>query len=204
MTEYSQAVPTWAYHRRLYNWILSLAHHPHATFCLALLSLAESSVFPIAPDILMIALALERRSMTWVYAIITTISSVVGGVIGYFIGAVLWEHFSSFFFHYVFSEALFWKVSLLYHEWGFWAIFVAAFTPIPYKVFTVSAGVFQISFPLFVIASIIGRGARFFLVAALLWYYGPSTKKFIDKYFNLLSIAFVVILLGGFYILTPQ
>lgn len=191
----------WALHRRLYDWVLSFAHSKHSRRALFILSFTEASVFPIAPDILQIALTLERRHLAWTYAGISAIASVLGGVLGYAIGAGLWHVMSNFFFQYVFSESTFLNVQKLYNEWGFSAVFVAAFTPIPYKVFTLAAGVCQISLPVFIFASLIGRSARFFLVAALLWWYGPSIKQFIERYFNLLSIGVVVLLICGFAIL---
>lgn len=191
----------WALHRRLYNWVLSLAHHKHSTLALCLLSFAESSFFPIAPDVLQIALTLERRDRAWFYAAVSTVASVLGGAFGYLIGMAMWAMVSGFFFQYVFSPTTFEQVGTLYMTWDFWAIFVAAFTPIPYKVFTIAAGVFGISFPMFMLASVIGRAGRFFLVAALLWAFGESIRAFIDKYFNLLSFALVGLLLSGFLLL---
>jgi membrane protein YqaA with SNARE-associated domain len=188
----------WALHRRLYEWVLSFAHSKHASLALFCLSFAESSFFPIAPDILQIAMTLERRNLAWYYAGINSCASILGGVVGYAIGAFVWMFVSSFFFQYVFSETTFLHVEALYHRWDFWAIFIAAFTPIPYKVFTIAAGVFNISLPMFILASVIGRSARFFLVASLLWWFGPSIKRSIDKYFNALSLLLVILLVGGF------
>lgn len=197
----SQVTPRWALHRRLYDWVLSLAHHRHSTLALFLLSFTESSFFPIAPDVLQIALTLERRNKAWLYASVSAVGSVLGGILGYAIGMGIWELASGFFFRYVFSEQVFNQVGNLYKTWDFWAVFVAAFTPIPYKVFTIAAGVFQISFPMFVLASVVGRSSRFFLVAALLWFFGPRIKQLIEKYFNLLSITLVVLLASGFLML---
>lgn len=194
-------VSKWALHRRLYDWVLGFAHHKHAATALFLLSVAESSFFPIAPDVLQIALTLERRDQAWYYALINTIGSVLGGIIGYVIGMGLWHLTSTFFFQYVFQESTFDKVGVLYHTWDFWAVFIAAFTPIPYKVFTIAAGVFQISPVMFLIASIVGRAGRFFLVAALLWGFGKHIKHFIETYFNLLTMALVVLLSLGFLVL---
>lgn len=197
----SSLISKWALHRRLYDWVLSLAHHKHSTVALFLLSFAESSVFPIAPDVLQIALSLARLDKVWYYACLSTIASVLGGILGYIIGIGIWELASGFFFEYIFSKETFEQVKNLYQAWDFWAVFVAAFTPIPYKVFTIAAGVFQISFPMFVVASIAGRAGRFFLVAALLRWYGPTIKQFIEKYFNLLSVVLVILLVSGFLLL---
>lgn len=191
----------WAIHRRLYGWVLDFAHHKYAALALFLISFAESSFFPIAPDILQIALTLENRSRAWYYAFINSVASVLGGIVGYMIGFWIWNLTSPFFFHYIFSEETFQRVGNLYHSWDFWAIFVAAFTPIPYKVFTIAAGVFHISPLMFIIASIVGRSARFFLVAFLLRTFGASVRNFIEKYFNLLTITLVVLMSLGFVIL---
>lgn len=196
-----EVIHRYSLHRRLYHWVLSLAYSKHSTRALFLLSFAESSFFPIAPDVLQIPLTLERPDRAWFYASINTIGSVLGGIFGYCIGLVAWTLLAPYFFQYVFSEASFQHVHHLYQEWSFWAIFVAAFTPIPYKIFTIAAGVFQIPFLLFVLASMIGRSLRFFLVAALLNWKGKAIKVFIEKYFNLLTIAFVVLLALGFGVL---
>lgn len=193
--------PWWQTHRRMYEWVLSLAHRKHATSALFLLSFAESSFFPIPPDVLQIVLTLERRSRAWYYAAVSLAGSVLGGVLGYLIGWGLWEAVQGFFFKYVFKEHAFERVQHLYQDWDFWAVFVAAFTPIPYKVFTIAAGVFSLSLPMFIVASIVGRGGRFFLVAALLWWFGPPIKTFIEKYFNWLTLVFAVLLIGAFVLL---
>jgi membrane protein YqaA with SNARE-associated domain len=187
----------WALHRRLYDWVLSLAHSKHATIALFLLSFAESSFFPIAPDILQIALTLERRNLAWYYATVSSVASVLGGMFGYAIGAMLWPIVSSFFFQYVFDPATFARVESLYRHWDFWAVFIAAFTPVPYKVFTIAGGVFNISLGMFIVASLVGRSARFFIEAILLWGFGVPIKVFIEKYFNLMSLILVALLISG-------
>lgn len=193
----------WAIHRRLYVWVLSFAHHRHSTSALFVLSFAESSFFPVPPDVLQIALTLERRERAWFYAMVSTIASVLGGAAGYFIGWALWEAVKQPFFEYVpgFTPEVYDKVHVWYDQYNFWIVFAAAFTPIPYKVFTITGGVFGIFFPMFLVASTIGRGARFFLVAALLWKFGPPIRTFIDRYFNLLCIAATLLLLGGFVLI---
>jgi membrane protein YqaA with SNARE-associated domain len=194
-------VSKWHLLRRLYDWVLSSAHSKYATCVLFCLSFAEASCFPIAPDILQIPLTLERPDRAWYYATINTIGSVLGGLFGYFIGATLWHFTSHFFLTYVFSESTFNDVGALYHKWDAWVILAAAFTPIPYKIFTIAAGVFHISLVTFFLTSIVGRAARFFLVAALLWKWGESTKLFIEKYFNLLTLLFLALLIGGVMLL---
>jgi membrane protein YqaA with SNARE-associated domain len=191
-------VSRWAIHRHLYDWVLRFAHHRHSTTALATLSFVESSVFPIPPDVLLMPMCLERRNRAMWYATVCTAASVLGGVAGYSIGAVVWSAVSEFFFSYVISQDTFGKAQQLYHDWDFWAVFVAGLTPIPYKVFTIAAGVFDISLPMFMLASIVGRGARFYLLAALAWKFGAPIVRFVDRYFNLLCVAVVLVGLGGF------
>jgi membrane protein YqaA with SNARE-associated domain len=191
----------WAFHKKLYDWVLSLAHKKYVSLVLFLLAIAESSFFPVAPDFLQIALTLEKPKNVWWYAGVNAVGSVLGGILGYALGAALWPLLSSFFFRYIFSEASFEYVGTLYNKWHFLAVFAAAFTPIPYKVFTLAAGVYGLSFPLFVLASVVGRSARFFLVAALLYTYGSPVKIWIEKYFNLLTLAAVCILIAGFLLI---
>lgn len=199
----SALVPWWHFHRRAYDWVLSLAHHKHSTIALFLLSFAESSFFPIPPDVLQIALTLERRAKAWWYAGVSTAASVLGALAGYIIGWGFWEVLEQPFYDYVpgFTPEAFQRVAGLYESWNFWIVFIAAFTPIPYKVITITAGVFHIALLPFIVASIIGRGARFFLVAALLWWFGAPIKAFVEKYFNLLTLVFGVLIVGGFLIM---
>ncbi len=196
--------------RKLYDWVLSWAHSPYGSAALFIIAFAEASFFPIPPDALLIALILGARVKAFKYATECMIASVLGAMLGYAIGYYLWwsgpEQFSDlayFFFTNVpgFTEQVFYNVKYLFDEWNFWVIFTAGFTPIPFKVFTVSGGAFDINFGLFVLAAIIGRAARFFLVAALIWKYGENIKNFIDKYFNLLAILFTILLLGGFVVI---
>lgn len=194
-------VPRWAIHRRLYDAVLAWSHSRHATAVLFLLAVAESSLFPVPPDVLQIALTLERRSRAFYYAAVSTVGSVVGGILGYAIGWGFWKALEGFFFRHIFSQDVFHRVEVIYQRYDFWAIFIAAFTPIPYKVFTIAAGVFSISLPMFIIASAVGRGGRFFLVAALLWKFGAPVRSFIERYFNLLTIVFVILLAGAVAVL---
>ncbi|MCS7054059.1 MAG: DedA family protein [Ignavibacterium sp.] len=196
--------------RKLYDWVLHWAETPYGSIALFLLAFAESSVFPIPPDALLIALVLGATSKAFKFALNCTIASVLGALLGYAIGYYLWwsspNEFSSvayFFFDNVpgFSQKSFYDVKQLYDEYNFWIVFTAGFTPIPYKVITISSGAFDISLFIFIVASIISRGARFFLVAFLIWKFGPTIKSFIDKYFNWLAIAFTVLLIGGFVLI---
>ena len=184
--------------RRLYDWVLSFESSPHAGRALFGLSFAESSFFPVPPDVLLIALCLSAPARGFLYALICSIGSVAGGIAGYLIGWFFWSEVSEFFFTWVFSRDVFDRVAALYERYAFGAVFAAGFTPIPYKVFTIAAGVFEISFPIFVFASMVSRSARFFLVAALIRWLGERARVFIDRHFGWLSIAFVVLLIGGF------
>lgn len=196
------------YIRKLYDWALSWAESPYGTLALVLIAFAESSFFPIPPDALLIALALGNRNKSFYYAFVCGISSVIGGFLGYAIGYFAWWNLDGsfsmlarFFFEHIpgFNEITFYKVKNLYDEYNFFIIFTAGFTPIPYKVFTITAGAFAINFILFGLASFVGRFARFVLVAYLLWKFGERIKTFIDKYFDWLAIGFTVLLIGGFF-----
>ena len=196
--------------RKMYDWVLHWANTPYGPIALFILAFAEASFFPIPPDALLIALALGFRKKSFRFALICSVASVAGALLGYAIGHFVWwgvdNDFSGvamFFFNNIpgFTKELFFKVQALYEEWDFWIIFTAGFTPIPYKVFTISSGAFNINLIMFLIASIISRSARFFLVSYLIWRFGPQIQSFIDKYFNLLAIAFTVLLIGGFVII---
>lgn len=193
--------------RNIYDWMLHWAETPYGPIALFALAFAESSFFPIPPDALLIALALGVRSKSFKFAAICTLASVLGALLGYAIGHFVWwnnpgefSQLANFFFDNIpgFTHELFAKVQGLYDEWNFWIVFTAGFTPIPYKIFTISGGAFNINIVMFVIASIVSRAGRFFLVAFLIWKYGEHIKGFIDKYFNWLAIGFTVLLVGGF------
>jgi membrane protein YqaA with SNARE-associated domain len=196
--------------RRLYDWVLSWADTRYGGYALFILAFAESSFFPIPPDPLLIALVLGATTKAFKYAASATVASVAGAFLGYAIGFFIWwtpegnfTPVADFFFRNVpgFTTDVFYQIQSMYEEYDFWIIFTAGFTPLPYKVFTVSAGAFTINLPMFILASIISRGARFFLVAFLIWKFGPAIKTFIDKYFNILAIAFTILLIGGFVLI---
>ncbi len=196
--------------RRLYDWVLSWADSPNSSWALFFLAFSESIFFPVPPDVLLIAMVLGMTSRAFWFAGITTAGSLIGAVIGYFLGLFVWETpsgeftgFAMLFFDYIpgFTVELFNQIKQMFIEWDFWVVFTAGFTPIPYKVFTISSGVFHINFGMFMLASIVSRAARFFLVAYLIWQFGPGIKAFIDKYFNLLAILFTVLLVGGFIVI---
>ncbi|GHT21079.1 cytochrome b561 [Planctomycetales bacterium] len=189
--------------RRLYNWVLSWAETKYGSPALFVMAFAESSFFPIPPDVLQIALSAGKPLRSFLYATICLVGSILGAVLGYYIGLALWETVKDFFFTYIpgFTPTVFEYVQKQYSDHAFWAVFSAAFTPIPYKVFTIAAGVCKISIFTFIAASIVGRGLRFFLVAGLMYTFGPTVKNWIDRYFNLLTIAFTILLVGGFFAL---
>lgn len=195
------------YIRKLYDWVLHWAETPYGPWVLFILAFAEASFFPIPPDALLIALVLGARKKAFKFAALCTIGSVLGAVLGYSIGHFVWwnapNEFSSianFFYANIpgFNEKIFSNVKELYDKWNFWIIFTAGFTPIPYKVFTITAGAFNVNLFLFLIASIASRAGRFFLVSFLIWKFGETIKSFIDKYFNILAFVFTVLLIGGF------
>ena len=189
--------------RRLYDWVLSWAETRYGTPALFVLAFTESSFFPIPPDVLQIALSAGKPKRAFWYATVSLVGSVLGALLGFLIGYVFWETTKNFFFNYVpgFSRELFETVSGHYADNAFLAIFTAAFTPIPYKIFTIAAGVCQISLLTLIIASLIGRGGRFYLVAAVMFFFGPTVKHWIEKYFDILSIIFTVLLIGGFVLI---
>ncbi len=185
--------------RFLYDWVLSWAHSRFGTIALAALSFAESSFFPIPPDVLQLALSVERPKRSFFYAGVSSIASVCGAALGWYLGFALWELVGPIFVPAIISQANMDKVADFFDEWGFAALFVAAFTPIPFKAFTISAGVAGMSLPLVLLSSLVGRSARFFLMGSLVYFLGARVSRWIDKYFGLLTIALLVLLFGGFY-----
>ncbi len=188
------------YLRRLYDWVLHWAETPYGVPALFLLALAEASFFPVPPDILLIVLSLSLRRRAFLYASVCTAGSVIGGLLGFYIGHNFWALGKGILLNYV-DEAAIEAVRRYFIEYEAWAISIAGFTPIPYKVFTISAGFFRVNLPVFVIASLLSRGARFFLIGGLIYIFGERIKTFIDRYFNLLSYLFILLLIGGFVII---
>ncbi|MFI3278249.1 MAG: YqaA family protein [Rikenellaceae bacterium] len=194
--------------KKIYEWTLGWSNSKWGWLALFVLAFAESSFFPIPPDVLLIALCLGAPALSFRFATISTIGSICGAIAGYTIGYFLWQNsageytaLANFFFNHVFSVDAFTRVEALYNQYNFWIVFTAGFTPIPYKVITISAGLFNIDFVMFIIASIVSRGARFFLVGTLIWRYGAPIKGFIDKYFNLLALLFTALLIGSFVLI---
>lgn len=188
------------YLRKLYDWVLHWAETPYGLPALFVLAFVESSVFPVPPDVLLMALSLSIPKRAFRYALVCTVGSVLGGLLGYYIGFAFWEVGQGILFRYI-DPAGFDHVKSLFQEYQGWAIAIAGFTPIPYKVFTITAGFLEARLPVFIVASILSRGARFFLVAGMIYFFGDKIRSFIDKYFNLLTIVFTVLLIGGFILL---
>ena len=187
--------------KKLYDWVLHWAETPYATPALFLLAFSESSFFPVPPDVLLIALAISIPKRSFKYATICMAGSVLGGILGYGIGLYGYETVGRPIVDFYHGQEIMNAIKLKYDQLGFWGILIAAITPIPYKVFTIASGVFEFDFRLFMVASIIGRSTRFFIVAALIRKFGPSIRDFIEKYFNFLSLIFMVLLIGGFILI---
>jgi membrane protein YqaA with SNARE-associated domain len=184
----------------LYDRVLGWSRHPHAERYLGAMSFAESSFFPIPPDVMLAPMCLADRARAWRFAAITTVTSLAGGILGYVIGLFLFELVEPWL-----QTSHYWSPYLKardwFDKWGVWAVFVAGFSPIPYKVFTIAAGATMLSFPGFVVASFVGRGARFFLVAGLIVAGGERMATLLPRYVERIGWAVVVLalLIGGFF-----
>ncbi|MBT3933686.1 MAG: DedA family protein [Bacteroidetes bacterium] len=196
--------------KTIYNWVLNLSTKKIGPTALFFIAMSESVFFPIPPDVLLIALAIGFRKRALFFGAVCFAGSILGAIIGYIIGYNLWwesmdvySQFAYFFYNHIpgFTIEKFIKIQQLYEQYNFYIIFTAGFTPLPYKIFTLTAGAYAINFPMFIIASMVSRGTRFFLIAGLIWKYGKPIKEFIDKYFNLLAIVFTILLFGSFYLL---
>lgn len=187
--------------RSLYDWTMNLASGPKAVWALCAIAFIESSFFPIPPDLLLIPLILARRTAAFRIAALTTISSVLGGAFGYAIGYFLYQSVGIpvlDFYHYT---EQFERFCASYNEYGAWIVFGAGLTPFPYKIVTIASGVTHLNFIIFMLASVIARGARFYFVAWLLWKYGEPMKKWIEKNLGWLSVAFFILLIGSFFLI---
>lgn len=184
--------------RKLYDWVFSLARHRRASWALAGVSFAESSVFPIPPDILLIPMVLAKRSKWLVYASICTLASIGGAYLGYLIGALLFETIGKPILYAYGKQNSFDKLAQWYNQWGGWGIFIAAITPFPYKVLTIFSGATGLNLLTFTLVSVVGRGLRFFLVSGLLWWIGEPVREFIEKRLGLMFTIAVILLIGGF------
>ena len=186
---------------RLYHWTLKWSAHPRASWALFGIAFIESSFFLIPPDVLLIPMTLAKpRRWAW-YGFLTMIGSVFGGIAGYFIGWGLWESIGEAIVRFYHFEEEIAALANRYETYAFWTVFAAALTPIPYKIITISAGLFRISLVTMIVASFIGRGMRFFIVAALVGIFGEPIKRIIEHYFDLLAFLFVALLIIGFLVL---
>lgn len=184
--------------RKTYDWTMTRAQGPQARWVLAAVSFVESSFFPIPPDVLLIPMVLADRTRAWRIAALCTIASVLGGFFGYAIGALLFDAVAQPLLAFYGYLEKFTTFQALYNEWGAWIVFGAGVTPFPYKVITIASGVTSMDFLVFMLASAVSRGARFFLVAALLWRFGPPIRVFIEAHLGKLTAAFFILLVGGF------
>lgn len=194
----------------MYDWVIQWAERPSAPIALFCLAFAESSFFLVPPDFLLIPLVLGARKKWFKLALITTLGSFLGGMFGYFIGWKLWWTFqgeftpvANFFFNVIpgFSKELFESIQVQYNNHNFLIVFTAGFTPIPYKLITITSGACKINFIIFAIASAVSRGARFFLVSFLIYLFGEKMREFIDKYFDWLALLLTALLIGGFVVI---
>lgn len=184
----------------LYHWTLRLSAHPHARIALFTIAFIESSVFLIPPDVMLIPMTLTEPRSWKRLALITTVGSVLGGICGYYIGVALWDTIGRSVVDMYHLETAMESVRMQYEHNAFWAILLAAFTPIPYKVFTIASGLFEVPLWKLIVASILGRGGRFFLVGGLVAVFGEQVKGYIEKYFDMLTLALAVLLVLGFVV----
>jgi membrane protein YqaA with SNARE-associated domain len=187
--------------RRLYDWVIGLAGHRHAVPALAVISFAESSFFPIPPDVMLIPMIVANRARAWLIATVCTISSVVGGIAGYAIGFFLWDSIGRRLVDFYGYSHQFDTFQGWYNDYGLLIVFIAGITPLPYKVFTIASGVTGLPLATFVAGSVVSRGIRFFAEAALLWWIGEPIRAFVEKNLQWVTVAFVVFLVGGFAVL---
>lgn len=184
--------------RRLYDRLIVLADHPSALWILAAVSFTESSFFPIPPDIMLIPMVLARPSKAWLFALVCTASSVLGGFLGYAIGYYLFETAGKWVIDLYGLQGAFENFQNQFNEWGLWVILIKGLTPIPYKLVTIASGAAHFDLLTFGFASLVTRGGRFFLVAALLYFVGEPIRHFVEKHLTLVTTAFAFIIIGGF------
>ena len=184
--------------KNLYNKTMALAGHPQAIFLLGAVSFIEASFFPIPPDVMLIPMVLMNPSRAWLFALVATAFSVLGGIFGYIIGTFSYQHIAEPLLYSLGKEAQMVDFSNKYNEIGFWAVITAGISPIPYKVVTIMSGATNLNFAVFLGASMASRGVRFFLVAGLLHFYGHEIRDFIERYLNWVFMLFVILLVVGF------
>lgn len=187
--------------RRLYDWAMGIAGHRHATPWLAFISFIESMIFPIPPDVMLMPMCLAERRKAFFFALVCTVASVLGGLGGYLLGHLFYEGIGEKIVALYGYEEPFARFQNYYIEWGVWIVLLGGLTPFPYKVITIASGVAGLNIWLFMLVSVLARASRFFLVAALLWFFGEKIRIFIEKYLGLLTVLFFLILLGGFAVI---
>jgi membrane protein YqaA with SNARE-associated domain len=187
--------------RRLYDQCMEWISGPHGEWILFLIAFVESSFFPIPPDVFLIAMCVAIPAKSFRYAVICSVGSVLGGALGYGLGFWFMDSIGMSIVDWYGLTDRYHLVQQYFKEYDVWIVGAAGFTPIPYKLFTITAGFAHSNFFTFMVVSLLARSARFFLVAGLIWKFGPQITRFIDRYFNILSIAFVVLLAGGFFLI---
>ncbi|MGR3374834.1 YqaA family protein [Pseudooceanicola nanhaiensis] len=185
---------------RLYDWTMRMADHPRALWVLALVAFVESSFFPIPPDVMMVPMILARPTRAWLIALVATVASVLGGLLGYAIGMFAFETIGLPILQSLGKEAAMAEFAVGFNDAGFWAVLGAGVTPFPFKVITIMSGVTAMPLPLFVLTAVLARALRFFVVAALLYQFGAPIRDFIERRLGLVTLVFFVLLLGGFYL----
>lgn len=188
--------------KRLYDWVLSFAESPYGTWALFLIAFSESSFFPIPPDVLLIALCIGAPRRSFFFALVTTLGSLIGAAFGYLLGWQFYQLLGRPILEFYGAIERYQEVGTLYQNYDALAVAVAGFTPIPFKVFTIAAGAFELDFWVFLAVAAASRGLRFFLVGGLIRFFGPAVKEFIERYFNLLTVLFAVLLIAGFLVLS--
>ena len=187
--------------RSLYNWTLKKAEHRYSSWILSIVSFSESSFFPIPPDVLLVPMIIAQRTKAWTYALICTLSSVLGGVAGYAIGFFLFNSIGILIVEFYHLSNSFNTFENYYKEYGVLIVLGAGFTPFPFKFITIASGVFSLNIFLFILTALIARGLRFYLLASLLFIFGEKIKILIDKYFNILAVLFFILLVGSFMVI---
>ena len=187
--------------RKLYTWTLSFAQSPYALWILALVAFAESSFFPIPPEVLLLPMIIAMPARAFLYAAVCTIASVAGGIAGYYIGAAVYETIALPILEFYHAADAFESFAQRYNEQGHWAVLFGGLSPFPYKIITIASGATGLNFGAFVLWSLIARGVRYFLIALLLWKFGDPIRTFIERYLGWVFAAFLLLFLGGFYML---
>ena len=183
--------------RNLYNWTLDQSSKKYAPRFLAFISFVESSFFPIPPDIILIPMIIAKRTKAFLYAFVCTISSVFGGLFGYLIGYALFNSIGIILVNFYGMTEYIENLNEYYNNYGIWFVLIAGFTPLPFKIITIASGLFQLNLIIFILCSLVARGGRFYLIAGLLYLFGEAIKKFIDRYFNFLTVLFFILLIGS-------